>query len=193
MTSPSEYCPPGFYPDSHAHVPLSSTLAPPLPTHLPTSLLQNSPQISAEDLRPIPETPNAIPSIKAHENPAEIHVAVAGGHLTITDLAQLLAFVKDVAAGAIVPYMEMRMYALSEQLAHVRKGMARSLLSSTKKWFGGSTVTARPEKIVVSSGYSQTVGYVWDGVEAQMRRLGDVAFMLRDYDLASQTYNAIKR
>eukprot|EP00124_Ichthyophonus_hoferi_P004516 Ihof_evm1s508 gene=Ihof_evmTU1s508 len=187
----------------------------PLPDHARTSQpLQSSSQVSIDDLGSLSPTipyanpfPTKItgldgidgtppsrpsPSLGATSLPLTQRI-VTGSMLTVDDLARITAFVKELAVRAIVPFMAKRMYLMSEQLAHLRKGMARTLLSSTKKWFGGSTTSQKGDKPMVSSGYNPTFGYKWEGIEAQMRRLGDLAFMLRDYDLANQTYASIKR
>lgn len=94
--------------------------------------------------------------------------------------------------------------------------MARSFFSSTKKWFGAASAGTYNDKAgLKTTGYGPN-GYCrvrcgWhkckcvdvllacpdryscDGIEAQARKLADFAFMLGDYDLAGQTYQAIRR
>lgn len=96
----------------------------------------------------------------------------------------------------------------------MRRGVARTFFSSNKRWFGAPPATSPQDRsILKAAGYGAS-GYVWlsvagsvsprsvqtwspryvyEGIEAQSRRLADLAFMLGDYELAGQTYQAIRR
>ncbi|XP_037085007.1 trafficking protein particle complex subunit 8-like [Pollicipes pollicipes] len=78
------------------------------------------------------------------------------------------------------------MRALSD-VVNNRKGVSRSLLSATKRWFGGKqpgSSAAAPANSVI---------YSHEAPEIQVRRLGDLAFMFGHYDLAYQAYHTAKR
>jgi hypothetical protein len=79
------------------------------------------------------------------------------------------------------------------QLATMRRGVARTFFSSNKRWFGAPPATSAQDRSALkAAGYGPS-GYPHEGIEAQSRRLADLAFMLGDYELAGQTYQAIRR
>lgn len=66
-----------------------------------------------------------------------------------------------------------------------KKGVSRSLLSATKRWF----VTNKPGV----SNSQNVVVYTADSIELQTRKLGDLYFMFGNYGLAFQAYHQAKR
>ena len=62
-----------------------------------------------------------------------------------------------------------------------RKALSRSILSATRKLFGGNNSKAQ-----VAEKYTESV-------EVQTRRLGDLCLMLQQYEPATQLYNSAKR
>lgn len=64
-----------------------------------------------------------------------------------------------------------------------KKGVSRSLLSATKRWF----VTNKPGVNTMQN----AVVYTNDSIELQTRKLGDLYFMFGNYSLAFQVSSKI--
>jgi hypothetical protein len=82
----------------------------------------------------------------------------------------------------------------NEQVATRRKGLSGRLLSVGKRWgFGLGRNSNTPVSAVGSSNYDSLQGfYRPDTPEALMRKLGDYAFMLRDFKLAQNTFDVLR-
>lgn len=80
--------------------------------------------------------------------------------------------------------MERQIFALNELVAN-KKGVSRSLLSATKRWF----VTNKPGQNTAQN----AVVYTTDSTELQTRKLGDLYFMFGNYGMAFQAYHQAKR
>lgn len=107
-----------------------------------------------------------------------------GWYLTPTDLDNLRHFIQDFTIRALIPFVEKIVGTLNEAIAN-KKGVSRSLLSATKRWF----VTNKP---VTGMGAQNTVVYAPDSTEIQTRKLGDLYFMFGNYNLAFQAYHQAK-
>lgn len=108
--------------------------------------------------------------------------------LTTSDHDRLRIFMHELSVRALIPWAEMSMRSLNEQLTS-RKGIPRSIFSVTKKWFGGSKATEK----AAATNQNTTVVYSQEAPELQMRRLADLAFLFQMYDFAYQTYHTAKR
>uniref|UniRef100_A0A2A4K057 Uncharacterized protein n=1 Tax=Heliothis virescens TaxID=7102 RepID=A0A2A4K057_HELVI len=109
---------------------------------------------------------------------------VHGTALNASDVEAIKKFLQEYASKALLPYMEKQISQLSEVVAN-RKGVSRSLLSATKRWFGtgkGGNTTG-----------NSTVIYTSDCPELQLRRLGDLWFLCRQWQRAFDTYHTAKR
>ncbi|KAL1402335.1 hypothetical protein pipiens_006143 [Culex pipiens pipiens] len=107
-----------------------------------------------------------------------------GTFLTAGDLDNLKHFVQDFAVRALIPYVEKLVGVLNDSISN-KKGVSRSLLSATKRWF----VTNKP-----GTGTNQNaVVYTNESTELQTRKLGDLYFMFGHYSLAFQAYHQAKR
>uniref|UniRef100_A0A336LLK1 CSON010132 protein n=1 Tax=Culicoides sonorensis TaxID=179676 RepID=A0A336LLK1_CULSO len=115
---------------------------------------------------------------------AEVIEGNHGQYLSSTDLDNLRHFVQDFTVRALVPFVEKLVGTLNESIAN-KKGVSRSLLSATKRWF----VTNKP---AIGTGQN-AVAYTQDSTELQTRKLGDLYFMLGNYALAFQSYHQAKR
>lgn len=60
-----------------------------------------------------------------------------GACLTLSDHDRLRIFVHEFVVRGLITWAERTLRTLSEQLTS-RKGLHRSFLSATKKWFGGN-------------------------------------------------------
>ncbi|XP_060083234.1 trafficking protein particle complex subunit 8-like [Ylistrum balloti] len=108
--------------------------------------------------------------------------------LTTSDHDRLRIFIHEFSVRALIPWAEMSMRFLNEQLTS-RKGIPRSIFSVTKKWFGGNKATEK----AAATNQNTTVVYSQEAPELQMRRLADLAFLFQMYDFAYQTYHTAKR
>ena len=88
--------------------------------------------------------------------------------------------VRDIAINAIIPHLEKEARNLHVIIQN-RKALHRSIFSATKKFFGGSQ-----SKNYVTEKYTESV-------EIQQRRLGDLCFLLQQYDVATGHYQSAKR
>lgn len=99
---------------------------------------------------------------------------------------------------SILPFMEGRVTTWNDQVASRRRGISGRFISLSKRWTGfgsGRGAKASPSNTAGSSGsnYDPVQGYYTpDSPEATMLRLADYAFMLRDWRLASSTYDILR-
>eukprot|EP01135_Chromosphaera_perkinsii_P008690 Nk52_evm23s1444 gene=Nk52_evmTU23s1444 len=118
-------------------------------------------------------------------------VLPCGEYLADGDVANVNNLISAFTHEALVPHMTEVIQDLNENVASTRRGISRSLFSATKKWFGSSK---QPQSNVQQQhgGYGPN-GYRYQCAEAQMRKLGDYAFMLQDYSLAFMVFQSVKR
>ncbi|EDV97571.1 trafficking protein particle complex subunit 8 [Drosophila grimshawi] len=105
--------------------------------------------------------------------------------LAARDIDNLRHFVQDYAVRALIPYIEHLVVKLSEGVTN-KKGVSKSLLSATKRWF----VTSKPG---AGANNQNAVIYTNESAELQTRKLGDLYFMFGHYNLAFQAYHQAKR
>ncbi|XP_071958347.1 trafficking protein particle complex subunit 8-like isoform X2 [Antedon mediterranea] len=115
-------------------------------------------------------------------------VGVHGACLTLSDHDRLRIFIHEFVVRGLLPYIEKMIRTLSEQLAS-RKGISRSFISATKNWFGGKRNSDKANKTQVDMGGK----YLRESPELQMRRLGDLAFLVQMYELAYTSFHTAKR
>jgi trafficking protein particle complex subunit 8 len=116
------------------------------------------------------------------------------------DATALKTFVRELVTQSIVPGMERLCAQWNEQVVSRRKGISGRFMSLTKRWtpFGGTGRNASSPVPGLaggtsSSNYDSLQGfYRPDAPEALMRKLADYAFMLRDFKLASSTYDLLR-
>lgn len=107
------------------------------------------------------------------------------------------AFVRELVAQGLVPWMERCVSQWNESIAASRKGLTGRLFGAGRKFFASSAPlsrsastsgsgTATPDRPTYNP---QGAFYPHAALEAQTRRLGDFAFMTRDYKLAAATYD----
>ncbi|KAI8746612.1 trafficking protein particle complex subunit 8 [Biomphalaria glabrata] len=106
--------------------------------------------------------------------------------LSPSDHDRLRIFMHEFVVRALIPWAERQMKLLNEQLTS-RKGIHRSFLSATKKWFG-----TKPSGAIPAS-QSTTIVYTKDAPELQLRRLADLAFLFQMYEFAYNTYHTAKK
>ncbi|CAG0912437.1 unnamed protein product [Notodromas monacha] len=119
----------------------------------------------------------------------EEEMSVVGKCLSSEDLESIKQFLLHFVTKALVPYVERQMKVLHDTVG-TRKGIHRSIVSATKKWFApaGRAVAASN-----NSASTPQVLYAADSPEMQVRKLADLCFMFRHYELAYQAYHNAKR
>ncbi|KAL1651966.1 hypothetical protein SLS58_000089 [Diplodia intermedia] len=113
-----------------------------------------------------------------------------------SDATAIRTFVRELVTQSIVPTMERYAMQWNEQIASKRKGISGRFMSLSKRWTGFGT-SSRNSGISLQGGagsnYDSLQGfYRPDAPEALMRKLADYAFMLRDFRLASSTYEILR-
>ena len=114
-----------------------------------------------------------------------------------SDAAAIRALVREMVTQSIVPFMESRVMTWNDQVASRRRGISGRFISLSKRWtgFGSSKGAASGQGAVANTpgNYDHQRGFYAPGTpEATMRRLGDYAFMLRDWRLAYSIYDFLR-
>ncbi|KAF9909923.1 Trafficking protein particle complex 8 [Linnemannia zychae] len=110
--------------------------------------------------------------------------------LSSDDLGAITQMLREMLAQSIIPYMERNIAHWNEQVAASRKGIAGRF----RRYFGtGSKNPATAIQQAPTAGSSGGVIYPHASPEAQMRKLADWAFMLRDYKFALSVYETVKK
>ncbi|KAK8211983.1 ER-golgi trafficking TRAPP I complex 85 kDa subunit-domain-containing protein [Phyllosticta capitalensis] len=141
--------------------------------------------------------------LSASEELAEIHKRETSEELEDptpclfeSDATAIRTFVRELVTQSIVPTMERLAMTWNEQVASRRKGISGRFMSLSKRWstFGSSSRgSGNPLQGGSGSNYDSLQGfYRPDTAEAIMRKLADYAFMLRDFRLASSTYDILR-
>uniref|UniRef100_A0A8D8PUA0 Trafficking protein particle complex subunit 8 n=3 Tax=Cacopsylla melanoneura TaxID=428564 RepID=A0A8D8PUA0_9HEMI len=112
-----------------------------------------------------------------------------GELLSSDDVIRIKQLMKDFVNKALIPYVESEIHNLTEIIAN-KKGVSRTLFSTTKRWFGMSKPGAQSPGAAPPP---TSVVYSHDSQELQLRRLGDLCFMFGLYSLAFQAYHSAKR
>ncbi|XP_069359904.1 trafficking protein particle complex subunit 8 [Maniola hyperantus] len=118
--------------------------------------------------------------IKPSESLSEIH----GAALNAMDIDAIKSFLHEYASKALIPHLEKQITQLTEVVAN-KKGVSRSLLSATKRWF----TTGKSGATTINN----TVIYSTDCAELQLRRLGDLWFLCGQWQRAFDAYHTAKR
>ncbi|XP_039753731.1 trafficking protein particle complex subunit 8 [Pararge aegeria] len=117
---------------------------------------------------------------KSLDSLSEIH----GAALNANDIDAIKSFLHEYASKALIPQLEKQIAQLTEVVAN-KKGVSRSLLSATKRWF----TTGKSGAATVNN----TVIYSTDCAELQLRRLGDLWFLCGQWQRAFDAYHTAKR
>ncbi|OJD18650.1 hypothetical protein AJ78_01346 [Emergomyces pasteurianus Ep9510] len=125
-----------------------------------------------------------------------IDVGNEGSYLFESDVTAIKAFTREMVAQSVIPHMETRVALWNDQVASRRRGLSGRFMSMSRRWAGFGTSTRSPSGASGSasgSNYDSLQGfYKPDAPEAILRKLADFAFMLRDWKLASSTYELVK-
>ncbi|KKZ67628.1 hypothetical protein EMCG_06688 [[Emmonsia] crescens] len=125
-----------------------------------------------------------------------IDVETEGSYLFESDVTAIKAFIREMVAQSVIPHMENRVALWNDQVASRRRGLSGRFMSMSRRWAGFGASTKSPSGAYGSSSgsnYDSLQGfYKPDAPEAILRKLADFAFMLRDWKLASSTYELVK-
>ncbi|KAL9976241.1 hypothetical protein ACROYT_G013513 [Oculina patagonica] len=106
--------------------------------------------------------------------------------LSLSDHDRIKIFVHELAYRGLLQYIEKLMRHLNDLIVS-RKGLHRSIFSATKKWFGGGKPAG------LASGLVPGIIYTNDSPELFQRKLGDLAFLVQNYEFAYNCYHTAKR
>lgn len=106
--------------------------------------------------------------------------------LSLSDHDRIKIFVHELGYRGLLQYIEKLMRYLNDQILS-RKGLHRSIFSATKKWFGGGKPAG------LASGLVPGIIYTSDAPELYQRKLGDLAFLVQNYEFAYNCYHTAKR
>ncbi|KAF8977179.1 Trafficking protein particle complex 8 [Entomortierella lignicola] len=110
--------------------------------------------------------------------------------LSEDDISGIMQVLREMLAQSIIPYMERNIAHWNEQVAASRKGIAGRF----KRYFGTSSKSpAMAVQQSSTTGSGKGLIYPHASPEAQMRKLADWAFMLRDYKFALSIYETVKK
>lgn len=113
-------------------------------------------------------------------------------YLSPPDHTGLVSLVREMVIRSIVPHMERSITLWNEEVAGPRRGIAGRLFKVGRSLWGSSSRTATP--VSGNGNYDpQTSSYRPDTPEAQLRKLADYAFMLRDWKLANGVYDMLRK
>ncbi|XP_039278190.1 trafficking protein particle complex subunit 8 [Nilaparvata lugens] len=145
-------------------------------------------------LSPVSETQNIIMNSNSYDkNLADGGVnnnlprVQHGACLTTGDLDQIRQMINEFCVNALLPHIEVHIAQLSFIISN-KKGVSRSLLSATKRWFGSNKPGTHTNALPPTS-----VMYSADSPEIQQRRLGDLYMMVQAYPQAYSAYHSAKR
>ena len=118
-------------------------------------------------------------------------------YLFESDVVAIKAFVRELVAQSVVPFMENRVAVWNDQVASRRRGLSGRFMSMSRRWagFGSSSRSGASGSGSggVSGNYDTVRGfYKPDTPEAVLRKLADFAFMLRDWRMSASTYDLLR-
>ncbi|KAI9375651.1 ER-golgi trafficking TRAPP I complex 85 kDa subunit-domain-containing protein [Aspergillus egyptiacus] len=116
-------------------------------------------------------------------------------YLFESDVMAIKAFVRELVAQSVIPFMENRVAVWNDQVASRRRGISGRFMSMSRKWagFGAGSRSSFMGSGGASGNYDVTRGfYHYDHSEAILRKMADYAFMLRDWKLAASTYELLR-
>lgn len=104
------------------------------------------------------------------------------------------AFIRELVAQSVIPFMENRVAVWNDQVASRRRGISGRFMSMSRRWAGFGTGSRSSLTSGGASGnYDVAHGYYRpDTPEALLRKMADFAFMLRDWKLSASTYELLR-
>ncbi|KAJ2189233.1 hypothetical protein EV181_001740 [Coemansia sp. RSA 532] len=114
--------------------------------------------------------------------------SVFGSMLNMRDVTALRDTVKQMMVRGIVPHMQYMIRVLSDQTANQRRGITGRLFSAGRRYFGTAAKASN-----TLTGVDGDTYFRYDSAEAQMRKLADYSFMLKDFRFAQSVYQVARR
>ncbi|KAI9276284.1 ER-golgi trafficking TRAPP I complex 85 kDa subunit-domain-containing protein [Sporodiniella umbellata] len=123
-----------------------------------------------------------------------------GCYMKSEDIDRLRTMTREFVVQSMIPFMERNIQQWNEQVASARRGLTGRLFGASRRLFGTS-VRSSPQSVQTISasgpnvpyGLSSITVYPFAAPEAQMRKLADFAFMLRNYKFAYTIYDTVRR
>ncbi|KAF6229355.1 hypothetical protein HO133_007471 [Letharia lupina] len=125
-------------------------------------------------------------------------VELSEKYILESDSTAIKNLLREMVTQSIVPFMESRVMTWNDQVASRRRGIGGRFISLSKRWTGFGTAKSTTLGLAgvsnpSGSNYDYQQGfYPPETPESTMRQLGDYAFMLRDWKLASSTYDFLR-
>lgn len=124
-----------------------------------------------------------------------------GRCLTMENIHDVKNMMREFTVQSLIPFMERNIQHWNEQVASARRGLTGRLFGASRRLFGTSNRTAAQQSVQsipahgpnVPYGITSITVYPYAAPEAQMRKLADYAFMLRDYKFAYTIYDTVRR
>ncbi|KAI9496625.1 ER-golgi trafficking TRAPP I complex 85 kDa subunit-domain-containing protein [Zychaea mexicana] len=124
-----------------------------------------------------------------------------GRYVTDDDVNACKGMVREFVIQSMIPFMERNIQHWNEQVASARRGLTGRLFGASRRLFGSSSRTQSTHSLQtipasgpnVPAGVTQVTIYPYSAPEAQMRKLADYAFMIRDYKFAHTIYDTVRR
>ncbi|KAL9109830.1 MAG: hypothetical protein Q9227_005533 [Pyrenula ochraceoflavens] len=136
---------------------------------------------------------------KLSEDGNLIDVEPSQSYLFGSDVTALRSLVRELVQQSVVPHMESKIAIWNDQVVSRRKGISGRFMSMSKRLAGfgsGSKGSSNPVMNLgggSSGNYDALQGfYRFDSPEALMRKMADYSMMLRDFRLASTTYELLR-
>lgn len=115
-----------------------------------------------------------------------------GNYLSKQDLQYVGAMVEELIVNGVVPHMERKIRSINQHVGNTKRGFGSKLKTMFNLGKGRNSETTNVSPYYGDSGV--TVGsnrFVFSTPEIQIRRMADYCFMLKDYEIALQTYRLI--
>ena len=131
----------------------------------------------------------------------ETQVIQYGRCMSTEDVQNVQKMVREFVLQSMIPFMERNIQHWNEQVASARRGITGRLFGASRRLFGTTTRSPTPQSVQtipvqgpnVPTGQNTLTIYPAAAPEAQMRKLADFAFMLRDYKFAHTIYDTVRR
>ncbi|KAI8984692.1 ER-golgi trafficking TRAPP I complex 85 kDa subunit-domain-containing protein [Mycotypha africana] len=210
ITSPTSMSPSSSPSHSRANSILSSNSQQTLPTSttiIQGTSIQSVPVDMEVDTQRNENNPTeSVPQEDASQDrqPSSIQY---GCLMTFDDIQNLKSMMRAFVTQSLLPFMERNIQHWNEQIAAPRRGLTGRLFGASRRLFGGNSrsFSSHPPPSVqflpvnhqnnsnVPHGVHQLMVYPHNTPEAQLRKLADYAFMLRDYKFAYTIYDTVRR
>lgn len=114
-------------------------------------------------------------------------------YLPVVDHSALITMVRDMVLQSLIPYMERRVHLWNDQVAAPRRGLAGRFMKASRGFWGSSRSSSSGGSSDAAEYDPATSSYPPKAAEAQLRKLADFAFMLRDWRLAHSVYDMLRK